>query len=1035
VAALLLVTACSSHKNTAKSRWWHSFNARYNTYYNGSLAFTDGMIEKENGNKDNFTEMIPLDAVANKSSRELGRSNFDRAIEKSEKAIKLHSIKRRPEWTKNRRKTAKDIEWLNRREYNPFLWKAWLMLGKSQYQKGNFDEAAATFSYMSRLYATQPEINGIARAWLARSYTSLDWLYDAEDVIMKMRRDTMHYRAVKDWDYAYAGFYVRSHRYEEAAAYLAKAIRHERRKKQKARMWYLMGQLQTELGNRESAYKAYSRVVRQSPPYEVEFNARIAQTEVMAGGRSRQMIRRLRRMAASDNNKDYLDQVYYAIGNIYLADRDTLNAIAAYEKGNEKSVRNGIEKGVLLLKLGNLYWTREKYNDAQRCYGEAIGLLDKERADYDELSARSKVLDELVPFTDAVYLQDSLQVLAGLPEDERNAAIDRVIEALKKKEKEEKRAAEEAEADKRQAAQAALGNRFGNNRTTGANTAAAGKSGTWYFYNTMAVNQGKTAFQQQWGKRENVDDWQRANRTVVNLAGGEGAESEDLAGDSVSVNGSEVSSDVAAGENVEGSDSVATDPHTREYYLAQIPFTDEQKAESDNIIKDGLFNSGVIFKDKLDNLPLGEKALKRLTEQYADYEKNDEAWYHLFLLYSRMGRHDIAARCLSRMQADYPESQWTVLLSDPYFAENALFGVHIEDSLYAATYDAFKADRYDEVAANTRLSAERFPMGANRAKFIFIDGLSRLNEGDATACVKSMKEVVEKYPDSDVSEMAGMIIKGVQAGRALYGGKFDIGDIWSRRGADMAADSTITDTLSMERNTGFVFLLAYRADSLNSNQLLFEMARYNFSNFMVRNFDITVDVDNGISRMLISGFLNYDEALQYARQLYADAAMAERLKGCRRIIISEENLKMLGTRYSYVDYEDFFEKSFAPLQISNEELLNIPEGVEVPEGEVNLPAGIEVPAPGQPSTTDDDDGLGLGDTPQAPVQQPSTTDDDDGLGLGDTPQAPVQQPSTTDDDDDGLGFGDTPQTPTEDNNSINNEPQTGGFDFDDDFYR
>ena len=69
--------------------------------------------------------------------------------------------------------------------------------------------------------------------------------------------------------------------------------------------------------------------------------------------------------------------------------------------------------------------------------------------------------------------------------------------------------------------------------------------------------------------------------------------------------------------------------------------------------------------------------------------------------------------------------------------------------------------------------------------------------------------------------MAGMIIKGVQAGRALYGGKFDIGDIWSRRGADMAADSTITDTLSMERNTGFVFLLAYRADSLNSNQLLF----------------------------------------------------------------------------------------------------------------------------------------------------------------------------------------------------------------------
>ena len=119
-------------------------------------------------------------------------------------------------------------------------------------------------------------------------------------------------------------------------------------------------------------------------------------------------------MARSDNNKDYLDQLYYAIGNIFLAQRDTLNAISAYEKGNVKSTRNGIEKGVLLLKLGNIYWEKEKYADAGRCYGEAIGLLDKERKDYKQLSDRSKKLDELVPYTEAVHLQDSLQALARM---------------------------------------------------------------------------------------------------------------------------------------------------------------------------------------------------------------------------------------------------------------------------------------------------------------------------------------------------------------------------------------------------------------------------------------------------------------------------------------------------------------------------------------------------------------------------------------------------------------------------------------------
>ena len=938
---LLMAAGCSTKKNTANTRWWHSFNARFNTYYNGSQAYIEGELEKENGNKDNFTEMIPLYPVGNKASRELGKANFDRAIEKSEKAIKLHSIKRRPKWDKRRRKTAKDIEWLNRKEYNPFLWKAWLLMGKSQFQKGEFDEAAATFSYMSRLYATQPEINGIARAWLAKCYTELGWLYDAEDVITKMKRDSMHYKAVNEWDYTYADYYVRSKQYAEATNYLAKVIKHERSRKQKARQWFLMGQLQSALGNNEAAYKAYRKVVRQNPPYEVEFNARIAQTEVVAGGgRSRQMIKRLRRMARSDNNKDYLDQVYYAIGNIYLAGRDTTNAIAAYEQGNQKATRSGIEKGVLLLRLGNLYWAKERYNDAQRCYGEAIGLLDKERPDYEELSKRSKVLDELVPFTDAVHLQDSLQLLAKMPEAERNAAIDRVIEALKKKEEEEKRAAQEAAVEEQLQKQGAVGNRLTPGRRP---TTQAKDGGTWYFYNPMTVNQGKAAFQRQWGKRQNVDNWQRINQTVVNLnadAQGDTAAADSLAAGDAEAAPQDSTAIAANGEpGAAAADTAAGDPHTREYYMAQIPFTPEQKAESDIIIMDGLFNSGVIFKDKLDNLKLSEKALTRLTTQYQDYEKNDEALYHLFLLYSRMGNQAMATASLERLKTMFPDSKWTTLLSDPYFAENAKFGVHIEDSIYAATYDAFKADRFGEVKANTKISEERFPLGANRPKFIFIEGLSLLGEGDANGCVANLKRVVEEYPQSEVAEMAGMIIKGVQAGRALQAGKFDLGDIWSRRGVTLdAADSTATDTLSAERYTGYLFLLAYQPDSVNANQLLYDMAKYNFTNYLVRNFDIAIDQQGGICRMMVSGFMSYDEALQYARNLHADPDMAAKVKGCRRIIISQENLPLLGTKYSYTDYEKFFDDALRPLDISKEQLLNIPESVEQEEEPAEEPA-------------------------------------------------------------------------------------------------
>ena len=919
VLMLAAIVSCSTQKNTASRRWWHSFHARYNTYYNGAQAYIDGSLEKETGNKDNFTEMIPLYTVSNKASREIGKGNFDRAIEKSQKAIKLHSIKKKPEWHKSRKKTEKDLEWLNRREYNPFLWKAWMLMGRSQFHQGKFDEAASTFAYMARMYSTQPAIYGRARAWLAKCYVEQDWIYDAEDIINKIRRDSVHWRAQKEWNYTYADYYLHTKRYEEAIPYLRNVIRHEMRRKQKAREWYLMGQIQASLGHKQEAYKAFRHVIRMNPPYELEFNARIAMTEVMAEGQSKKMIGKLRRMARSDNNKDYLDQVYYAIGNIYLAEKDTANAIMAYEKGNEKATRSGIEKGVLLLHLGDLYWQQEKYSDARRCYGEAIGLLDKDRDDYKQLSERSKVLDELVPYTDAVHLQDSLQELARMSETDRNAAIDRVIEALKKKEKEELRKQQEAEAEQQLAQQGA--NTGQQNNQTNTATTGTQKDGTWYFYNPIAVSQGKQTFQKLWGKRENVDDWQRVNKTVVATLNPE--ELTDEQRDSI-----------AAAEAVQDSlenvpDSAQNDPHKREYYLAQIPFTEEQVEASNTIIMDGLYNSGVIFKDKLDNLRLSEKQLRRITDQYPSYEMMDNVYYHLYLLYMRRGDKATADIYLNRLKSDFAESSWTLLLSDPLYEENARFGVHIEDSLYAATYDAFKGDRFHEVATNTEISQTRFPFGAHIDKFVFISGLSKLNAGDSEGCVKAMEEVVTKHPQSEVSSMAGMIINGVKAGRRLHGGKFDIGDVWSRRSVVLNdSDSIAARTFTAERNADFIFMIAYQPDSVDQNRLLFEMARHNFTSYLVRNFDMNIEDDNGLRRMTVAGFRSYDEVHQYARNVFNQQNLVQLLQKARIFIISTKNLELLGTQYSFDDYDKFYEEHFIPLKISTVRLLTEPAEVE-----------------------------------------------------------------------------------------------------------
>lgn len=1033
-STLLVLVACSSHKNTAKNRFWQSFTTKYNIYYNGTLAYIEGSQAKEDGNKDNYTEIIPLYTVGNKGSAELGSGSFDKAIEKSKKAIKLHSINKRPEWTKSRRKTAKDIEWLSRREYNPMLWKAWMLMGRSQFHKAAFDEAAATFSYMSRLYQTQPAIYGKARAWLAKCYIEQDWLYDAEDVIRNMERDSIDWHARKEWNYTYADYYIHTGEYEKAIPYLRKVIKSEMRRKQRAREWFLMGQLETELGHRDKAYKAYKRVLKENPPYELQFNARIAMTEVMAAGSTKKTISRLKRMAASDNNKDYLDQVYYAMGNVYLLEKDTTNAIAAYEKGNTKATRSGVEKGVLLLKLGNLYWEKEKYGDAQRCYGAAIGMLDKERKDYEELSNRSKILDELAPYTDAIHLQDSLLALADMPEKERNEAIDRVIDALKKKEKEEKKAQAEAAVQQAQG----RGDTSNTQRNQQPNTQTnKQQQGEWYFYNSLAVSQGKTTFQRQWGKRENEDNWQRSNKTVVSDFSMDQAETAEMS-DSI----------LAAQEAAEDSlatvqDSAQNDPHKREYYLKQIPFTEEQKMECHAIISDGLFHSGIIFKDKLDNLRLSEKQFDRLIFNYPEFEKMDEVFYHLFLLYSRKGDSTTAESYVAKLQEQFPESQWTKILTDPYFVENSKWGERMEDSLYTATYIAFKADRHEEVMSNANISETRFPLGNNRDKFLFIRGLSRLNNDDAEGCLEDMNTVVKNFPSGRISEMAGMIINGVKEGKRLHGGHFDLNDIWSRRSVVLNdSDSLAARVFTADRMKEFVYVIAYHPDSLNENQLLYEMARFNFTTYIVRNFDIELEDLDGIHLMKVSGFRFFDEAHQYASEVHKQENVVKRMRKARTLIISRENLELLGKQYSFEDYNAFYVKNFAPLRLPSDNLLSEPydigdgeepdikeafqqqgnvndndgmeDGFNINDGGTTNPEdeGFDLPEDQPGNTSTGTTGNDVIDVPAATGAEPQgqgVTSDDGGLSIPTDDDGGLSVPT---DDDGGLSI------PTDDDGGL-----------------
>ena len=963
-----MLGSCSVKKNTGITRFYHSLTAKYNIMYNGELAFIDGRDAQMDANKDDYTHLLPMYVQMNKATAKAGSGNYDKAILKAEKAIKLHSIKRKPVIKADKKRTPQMKQYLKRKEFNPYLWRAWLMMGESQFNKGEFIEASSTFNYMTRLYAAEPQIAAIAKAWLARCYVALDWPYDAEDVIRKMEKDSLGVRARRSYESSRAAWLIQTQQYKEAIPLLKNTIAHQQGRTARARLNYLLGQLYRETGDNKGAYKAMSRVIRANPPYEMSLNARVVQSEVMSKGHTKEMIKKLTRMAKSDDNTEYRDQIYLAIGNIWLSVPDTLRCTWAWEKGLEES-KGGNAKTQLALRLAEIYWERENYIDAARCYKEAAGGLDKEAENYIEVRDRSEALQPVAEPLGAVKLQDSLQALAKLPEAEQIAVADRLIKELKKKEKEEaKRQDADQLAKTREANMKASQEKNGTspNQRAGQNSSAQ-KSTTWYFDNASTVAKGRDSFLKKWGNRKNEDNWMWADHTAFKSSGD--ADSNLATADSMNVGGAPGDDNGAGGDEDDGlseeerarRDSLANDPHHREYYLNQIPNTEERMEESNKKLSDGLYNSGVLIQDKVGNYPMAYRLLKRLEKDFPDYEKMDDAWYHLFLISGKLGMTDESQTYRDSLISRYPDSKVAKLLSNPKYDMIARGGKHLEDSVYADTYNAYQKSDYRQVMENYGFSTDNYPDGKHRSRFMFIHAMSQLYSGDREGFLASLKELVEKYSADELGKLAQEIMKGVSEGRLLQGDRMDATGIWSMRAnAKAEGDSTEVAELKDTRLTGFNFVLAYPKGALDEDQLLFEVARYNFTSFMVRNFELEISDLGNISMLVVKGFLSFDEVHQYAQQLYSDRHMAIVLDGIRSVLISDDNLKLLGKDFSFDEYKEYYDEHFAPIEVNKDLIIDEDQVIENnPDNEVT-PAqedqeGTEGTDDGGSSAVDDDD--------------------------------------------------------------------------------
>ena len=884
---VLLLPGCGTKKNTATSRNWQAFTTRYNVYYNGKEHYNEQIKEMEGKYEDDYSRFLlthPAEARGDQK-RPQPTGDFKRTIEKMQKAIQLHSIKKKPA---RKNGSPKEKAFRARDEFNPFLHNAWMMLGEGQYLDGDFLGAAATFFYISKHFTWLPDVVTEARIRNALAYLALDWNYEAENALHLVKPKDLTNNKLKNlYNRAMADYYIRTEKYSLAIPYLAQAAKGASGT-QKNRLYFLLGQLYSHEGEKNKAYQAFKKAGSgNSIPYRAKFNARIKQSEVFAGKNVKKEVGSLLAMTHYARNKEFLDQIYYAVANLWLSRKDTAQAKKYYALAVEKSTRNGIDKALAQLALGNIYFEEGEYVKAQPCYSEAVPQLPDNYPDYKTLKRRSDVLDELALYAGNVQLQDSLLTLSKMTPEEQRKVCQRLVDELIEREKKE---AEEAKREEYLAQQEGNSNINSNTNTTTPSMMNSDKS--WYFYNTMTKNAGKTEFQRRWGARKLEDDWRRRNKSSFSFDDeAENSDDEDNPNNSDNPDNSDSSNN----SDNDPDKPDPTDPHNVEYYLSQIPSTEEEIKNCNDVIQEGLYNEGVILKDKLEDFPAARKEFMRLDERYPDNIYRLDVYYNMYIMAVRQDNVAEAERWRSKIIAEFPDSPYGQAMLDPDYFENLRRMNSIQEEEYKKAYDAYLNDNNAAVHSITANMEERYPLSKILPKFVFIDALSYLTEKDNDQFKERLTELLRKWPDTDMTDMAGGILSGLKAGRVPNSSQSNSrGMVWSMRlsndSVPMAADGQPAN-FERDPDKPQYLVLVFPRDSVNANQLLYDVARFNFSSFVVRDFDLEPMSFGNVGLLIVKGFDNLRQLEHYRSVMEKSPFRIP--DGVRPVMISKANFELL----------------------------------------------------------------------------------------------------------------------------------------------
>ena len=865
---------CTTQRDGRFYRAYHNTTSRFNGFHFARLAMEEADAKLAETHEEDWDEVIPLFLYGTEDQADFLYPLMERAIEKCSRVVDRHAMT-------PPRSQQKDFK---RPQLNRWIDDNYTLIGKGHFYKGDLVKAEEVFKYLQRKHK-EPDSQVAAGAWLARTYMAMGNMVKANSALLKAvgERDASdELRA--DAFLVQAEFLLAQNNVEEAMRSIERAIPKIKPKRDRARPLFVLAQLKREYGSNREAIELFEEVVKLRTPYEMEFQARMQQALAFdrRRGDSEEIKELFFDMLEDDKNEAYRDQIYYALAQIELEElnrelgMDYLRDALAEDSGNRRPRMKSF------LALADLHLEDRDYELAQAYYDSTLANMDEDHPRFAEVRNNARSLTELVEQLTVIVRNDSLRELCDLDDDARYARMEDIIEDLRLA---QEAAAEEAARLAEEALEASM--------------AVPGAATAFWPYNPRLREAGQSYFIDRWGDRPLEDDWRRSRKL-----NGAFSTIEDVADD-------------VASTDLMGSGGELPTP---EELLESLPCSEEQRATADTETATAVYQSGVIYKEKLEDTDNAIEAWVDLLDRFDESEEHPLAHYQLYRTYlfleeTENYQNPFCATCNSQYWADqiallYPDSEWAQLVENPEFVDFEEQRRIDELAAYEAHLIRYYAQKdYQPLLTEINALLDTVPNHTQECRYRFLraqcigwlDGRVRGRDN----YIAALQEVVASCDSSDQAVAAAEILAGLGVGGGDKPGKGDKADAVP----EMPDFGNFTDKPVLEHYLAVVIPVREGG----SDKTKASLSDFNRQYFASANLKVTSNLlDRENQLVLVKQFARKDRAMDYFRVLTTnrESMIDLNTSGFKMFVIHTENYVELFKGKDIEGYLRFFQQVY-----------------------------------------------------------------------------------------------------------------------------